>query len=285
VRTALISDIHSNLEALQAVLHDIESRGVDRIFCLGDVVGYGPNPRECIDRLTACDLYIMGNHDFALLDESYQEGFTPNARQALVWTRRALFNPSLPLVEDHVSDFFGKFSQTHRENGVLYVHGSPRRPVEEYIFPGDVTFPAKMHALFTLIERVCFVGHTHLPGIFLEELAFIPPQDVPDGFDLPADQKCIVSVGQPRDGNPAACYTIFTQDDDGLAPPGLGPSESGTDAGRGPQVEAPAGQERPSLPGRVEFHRVAYDVEVTMAKIYRIPDLSNDLGHRLAAGR
>jgi diadenosine tetraphosphatase ApaH/serine/threonine PP2A family protein phosphatase len=256
VRTALISDIHSNLEALQAVLNHIEDHGVDRIFCLGDVVGYGPNPRECIDRLPSCDLYIMGNHDFALLDESYQEGFTPNARQALIWTRRALFNPSLPLVEDHVSDFFGKFNQTHRDNGVLYVHGSPRRPVEEYIFPGDVTFPAKMHALFALIERVCFVGHTHLPGIFLEELAFIPPQDVPDGFDLPADQKCIVnigSVGQPRDGNPASCYVIFTQEGDG--------------------------------PGRVEFHRVAYDVEVTMAKIYRIPDLSNDLGNRLAAGR
>jgi diadenosine tetraphosphatase ApaH/serine/threonine PP2A family protein phosphatase len=256
VRTALISDIHSNVEALQATLSDIDSQGVDRLLCLGDVVGYGPNPRECIDRLTSCDLYILGNHDFALLDEAYQEGFTPNARQALVWTRRVLFDPSFPLVEDHICDFFGKFTQTYRENGILYVHGSPRRPVEEYIFPGDVTFPAKMHALFALIERVCFVGHTHLPGIFLEELAFIPPQDVPDGFDLPADQKCIVnigSVGQPRDGNPASCYVIFTQEGDG--------------------------------PGRVEFHRVAYDVEVTMAKIYRIPDLSNDLGNRLAAGR
>jgi len=255
VRTALISDIHSNIEALQAVLSDIESVGVDRVHCLGDVVGYGPNPRECIDRLDACDLYIMGNHDLALLEESYQEGFTPKARQALIWTRKVLCNPTSPLVENHVRQFYDNFVETHRENGILYVHGSPRRPVEEYIFPGDITFAAKMRAIFGLIERVCFVGHTHLPGIFLEELTFIAPYDVPDGFDLPSDQKVLVnigSVGQPRDGNPAASYVIFEQDDG---------------------------------PGRVEFRRVGYDVEQTMAKIYRIQDLHNDLGHRLAAGR
>ena len=145
-----------------------------------------------------------------------------------------------------------------------------------------------MHALFALIDRVCFVGHTHLPGIFLEELKFIPPQDVPDGFDLPADQKCIVnigSVGQPRDGNPASCYVIFTEEEEANGPQGLGVSSDGTDAGAGPDTEVLAGQERLRLPGRVEFHRVAYDIEVTMAKIYRIPDLSNDLGNRLAAGR
>ncbi len=255
MRTALISDIHSNLEALQAVLSDVESAGVDRLFCLGDVVGYGPNPRECIDRLGSCNLYILGNHDLALLQETYQEGFTPKARQALIWTRQVLCNPSSPLVENHVREFYERFDETHRENSVLYVHGSPRRPVEEYIFPGDVTFTAKMTAIFSLIERVCFVGHTHLPGIFLEELIFVPPTEVPDGFDLPGDQKVLLnigSVGQPRDGNPAASYVIF-QENDG--------------------------------PGRVEFRRVSYDVEQTMAKIYRIEGLHNDNGHRLAAGR
>ena len=255
MRTALISDIHSNLEALQAVLSDVESAGVDRLFCLGDVVGYGPNPRECIDRLGSCDLYILGNHDLALLQETYQEGFTPKARQALIWTRQVLCNPSSPLVENHVREFYEQFDETHRENGVLYVHGSPRRPVEEYIFPGDVTFAAKMTAIFSLIKRVCFVGHTHLPGIFLEELIFVPTTEVPDGFDLPGDQKVLLnigSVGQPRDGNPAASYVIF-QENDG--------------------------------PGRVEFRRVSYDVEQTMAKIYRTEGLHNDNGHRLAAGR
>ena len=255
-RTALISDIHSNLEALQAVLHDVQSAHVDRLYCLGDVVGYGPNPRECIDRLDSCDLYILGNHDLALLEKAYQEGFTPKARQALTWTRSVLFDPSSPRVGNHIHTFYERFVETHREDGVLYVHGSPRRPVEEYIFPGDITFPAKMSALFRLVERVCFVGHTHLPGIFLEELTFIPPQEVPEGFELPAEEKAIVnigSVGQPRDGNPAASYLIFER----------------TEAG----------------PLRVEFRRVPYDVEVTMARIYRIPHLHNDLGHRLAAGR
>lgn len=256
MRTALISDIHSNLEALQAVLHDIESVGVDRVFCLGDVVGYGPNPGECIERLANCHLYILGNHDVALLEENYQEGFTPKARQALVWTRKVLLNPSSPLVGSDVRAFYDRFVDTHREDGILYVHGSPRRPVEEYIFPGDITFPAKMSAIFALIEQVAFVGHTHLPGIFLEELAFIATSDVPEGFALPTDQKTIVnigSVGQPRDGNPAASYVVLERGGEG--------------------------------PGRVEFRRVPYDVEVTMAKIYRVPDLHNDLGHRLAAGR
>lgn len=256
LRIALISDIHSNLEALQAVLSDIESARVDRIYCLGDVVGYGPNPRECIDRLAGCDLCILGNHDLALLDEPYQEGFTPKARQALVWTRKVLFDPSAPRSGNHVRSFYQRFVETHREDGVLYVHGSPRRPVEEYIFPGDINFPAKMGALFRLVERVCFVGHTHLPGIFLESLSFLAPQEVPEGFTLPAEEKVIVnigSVGQPRDGNPAASYVIFERDEGGRA--------------------------------RVEFRRVPYDVEATMAKIYRIPDLHNDLGHRLAAGR
>ncbi len=256
MRTALISDIHSNLEALQVVLSDVGSAGVDRVLCLGDVVGYGPNPRECIDSLGSCDLYILGNHDYALLEESYQEGFTPKARQALIWTRQALLHPSSPLLGNHIRELYGKFVDVHRENGVLYVHGSPRRPVEEYIFPGDITFSAKMGAIFSLIERVCFVGHTHLPGVFLEELAFISTQDVGEGFDLPTEQKVIVnigSVGQPRDGNPAAGYVIFEQNGTGR--------------------------------GRVEFRRVPYDVEMTMAKIYRVQALHNDLGHRLAAGR
>jgi len=256
VRTALISDIHSNLEALQAVLSDIESVGVDRVFCLGDVVGYGPNPRECIDRLGDLELYILGNHDYALLNEPYQEGFTPKARGALVWTREHILGPAAAGDGQVVRGFYDGFAETHNEDGILYVHGSPRRPIEEYIFPGDVTFPAKMTAIFELIERVCFVGHTHLPAIFLEELKVVSPKEINGGLDLPAEQKVIVnigSVGQPRDGNPASSYVIFECD------------------GRSP--------------GHVEFRRVPYDVEVTMAKIYRIPELHNDLGHRLAAGR
>ena len=256
MRTALISDIHSNLEALQAVLRDIESAKVERTLCLGDVVGYGPNPGECIERLVDCELYILGNHDVALLDEAYQEGFTPKARQALTWTRRTLLSPSSPLVSNDVRTFYGQFVETHREDGILYVHGSPRRPVEEYIFPGDITFPAKMSAVFALVEQAAFLGHTHLPGVFLEELTFIPPGALSQGFELPTDQKAIVnigSVGQPRDGNPAASYVILEGNRTG--------------------------------PLRVEFRRVPYDVEVTMAKIYRIADLHNDLGHRLAAGR
>src|SRR4051794_1148184 len=90
VKRALISDIHSNLEALEAVQTDIKAQGITETYCLGDIVGYGPNPRECIDRVMSCDVCLLGNHDQAIFDP---EGFNSGADRAIVWTRKQLENP------------------------------------------------------------------------------------------------------------------------------------------------------------------------------------------------
>lgn len=246
---AVISDIHSNIEALQAVLADIKRRGIREIVCLGDIIGYGPNPRECIDIATGFSLTILGNHDEAALWTQEMESFNPVAREAIDWTRAVLEDPRDSRRNAVRWDFLGQLERTRREGDVLYVHGSPRRPVREYIFPEDVSNRAKMDDIFSRIEHVCCVGHTHIPGVFTDDMVFRKPADMFGQYDI-TDAKTIVnvgSVGQPRDGDNRACYVVV----DGL---------------------------------RVEYVRVRYDYEETMKKIYAIDQLDNFLADRLAEG-
>lgn len=249
MKRALISDIHSNIEALQAVLADIREQGVDEIYCLGDIVGYGPNPRECIDEVMKCKVCLLGNHDQGALFDP--EGFNTGAERAIFWTRSQLENSGGHAADGHRRwDFLGELPRNHQDGNFLFVHGSARNPLNEYVFPEDIYNRRKMEKIFALIERYAFQGHTHVPGVFTEDFRFLSPDEISYEYRL-ANAKCMVnvgSVGQPRDGDPRACYTIIEDD-------------------------------------LVRFRRVEYPFDKTIEKIYQIPELDNFLGDRLRDGR
>src|SRR5262245_1206982 len=140
---AIVSDIHGNLEAFTAVLDEIQRRGIDHIICLGDVVGYGPNPMECLDLVASrCRASLRGNHDFAAFYEPYN--FNSGAEAACYWTRQQFENDAN--VERRAArwTYLGALPVRIRTNDFLAVHASPRRPINEYIFPDDIyTSPTK----------------------------------------------------------------------------------------------------------------------------------------------
>ena len=249
MKRALISDIHSNLEGLQAVLEDIREQGVDEIYCLGDIIGYGPNPRECIDLVMSCDLCLLGNHDQGALFDP--EGFNSGAERAIFWTREQLESPQGdPDQNARRWDFLGELPRSRRENGLMFVHGSARNPLNEYVFPEDIYNQRKMEKIFSIVEHACFQGHTHVPGVFTESLKFHSPEELGYQYRL-TDEKTMFnvgSVGQPRDGDPRACYVILEDD-------------------------------------LITYRRVEYPVEKTVQKIYDTPELDNFLGDRLRDGR
>jgi len=246
---AIISDIHSNLEALQAVLGDIAGQKVEEVYCLGDVVGYGPNPRECVDLVMKCRVVLLGNHDQGAMFDP--EGFNPPAERAIFWTRAQLEAAvDTRLDRERRWEFLSERPRTHREDGFLFVHGSARNPLNEYVFPEDIYNQRKMERIFALVEKYCFQGHTHVPGIFTEDLAFHSPEEIDYLYHLDGRKTlCNVgSVGQPRDGDWRACYIML----DGET---------------------------------IRYRRVEYDIDTTIQKIYAIPDLENFLGDRLRDGR
>ncbi len=249
MKIALVSDIHSNIEALTAVLGDIRVQGVSTIYCLGDIVGYGPNPRECLDMAQQFQVCILGNHDQAVMFDP--DGFNPVALQAVYWTRTQLEAGGAPSPAVRRRwEFLGGLPRIHLEEGAMFVHGSPREPTNEYAFPEDVYDRRKMDALFGRIDRLCFQGHTHIPGVFTDDYEFISPEDCGYRYDLGESRLLINvgSVGQPRDGDPRSCYTIFNDDNS------------------------------------IEFRRVEYPLDETIEKIYAVPDLDNVLGDRLRDG-
>jgi diadenosine tetraphosphatase ApaH/serine/threonine PP2A family protein phosphatase len=270
---AIISDIHSNLEALQAVLADIDQRGVRDIICLGDVIGYGPNPRECLDLVQArCRLCLMGNHDHAVLYEPCN--FNTAAERAAYWTREMLESESDPVLRNRRWEFLGKLPVRVQEGDVLYVHASPRRPINEYIFPEDVfTNPQKVVANFERLDgRLCFLGHTHQPGVFLDDPYFDPPHELPDSpYYEVEEERAIInvgSVGQPRDKDPRASYVIIHERD-----------------GAADRTESLVASALSCSVAQVEFVRLEYDVDTTVKKILATPELDDMLGHRLYEGR
>ena len=249
MRRAIISDIHGNLEALQAVLADIRDQHCDQIYCLGDIIGYGPNPLECLDLSRQFDMAILGNHDQGALFDP--EGFSSGAERAIFWTRDQLER------EDGDTDkhrerltYLAELQRNIREPSFLFVHGSARNPLNEYVFPEDIYNQRKIEKIFTLIERYCFQGHTHVPGVFTDEGKFYHPEDVSFRYTLPASKVMINvgSVGQPRDGDPRSSYVILEGD-------------------------------------LVDFRRVEYPIDQTVSKIYAIPELDDFLGDRLREGR
>ncbi len=181
---AIISDIHSNLEALVAVMAGIEKRGIKEVLCLGDIVGYGPNPRECIDLAKTFKVTILGNHDEAAIWSDQTESFNPVAKDAVDWTRKMLEDPTDGPRNTKRWDFLGELQRSYRENSELFVHGSPRRPVREYVFPEDVANRGKMEDIFGRVEHVCYIGHSHMPGIFTEDMSFKPPQEFFNVYEM-----------------------------------------------------------------------------------------------------
>jgi predicted phosphodiesterase len=253
VRQALVSDIHGNLEAFHAVLADIASQSVDEILCLGDVVGYGPNPCECLDLvIKRCKVTVMGNHDQAALFDP--DGFNPVALKAIYWTRDRLDDPESGRanVINRRWDFLSELPRQHTEDQCLFVHGSPRDPTNEYVFPETIYDQSKMGILFSKVTKYCFQGHTHMPGVFTPELEFIEPKDCDYEFPLGREKLMVNvgSVGQPRDEDNRACYVILDHD-----------------------------------LRRLYFRRIAYDFESTIKKIYAEQALDRMLGDRLRTGR
>lgn len=228
MRYLIISDIHSNLSAFEAVLAEAEG-AYDFVWCLGDVVGYGPDPEECVARLQALPhLTIAGNHDWAALDKLDLLDFNAEARTAVRWTRQHLTGKEIRFLEslpERPEPVDGRFT---------LVHGSPRHPIWEYVVNPTVAQPNFDY----FATQFCFLGHTHVPVIFRYRPEnnfceqFFPPLDEP--LPLGGDRLIINpgSVGQPRDGDPRASYAILDTDRDTL-----------------------------------EFHRLPYPVEVTQHKM------------------
>ena len=246
---AIITDIHGNLEALDAVLEAIGDKTLSRIICLGDLVCYGPDSLECVRRSAGWDISILGDWDATVLEHNPDD-----------------WHPTLNRHIEYVRDEFGRSSDSeslyatlrsykhgHVESGVHFVHGTPHDR-RDYVFPEDMYNTKKLNRIAERFERACICGHAHLNGVYRRrsdlEWQFVQPE-LETRYDLGIADKTIVtvgSVGQPRDGDPRACFATL----DGKS---------------------------------VTFHRVAYDVETTAAKIRANPNIDDMHGDRLAHGR
>jgi diadenosine tetraphosphatase ApaH/serine/threonine PP2A family protein phosphatase len=269
--TAIISDLHANLPALRTALQDARERGARRFWCLGDMVGYGAQPRECLDivmRLctpTPDDpdpiagtpallpgLALRGNHEEALFDTA--AGFNPIARAAIEWTQDQLGAGGDRERSMAYWDFLDGLRPEHVDEVAHLVHASPRDPLREYILPRDVHDDAKMQANFAALRRdVCFLGHSHVPAVYYEDGRFFRPTETEGPYELGfgPGARCIVnvgSVGQPRDGDARLSYALF----DGQT---------------------------------VTFVRLEYDHAAAAAAIRAVPNLPERLATRLAEGR
>ncbi len=203
MRCLILSDIHSNIEALEAVLNDAGT--MDQVWCLGDVVGYGPSPNECVGRLQglpnlAC---LAGNHDWGVLGRLDLRDFNPDARQANIWTRGQLSAEARAWLEER--------PETIVDGQFTLVHGSPRHPIWEYILYASTAISSFRH----FDTRYCLVGHTHAPVAFRERgnetgCEMLPPSEL---NPLTLDEARLIinpgSVGQPRDGDRRASYAVL----------------------------------------------------------------------------
>ncbi|MBI1850910.1 MAG: metallophosphoesterase family protein [Planctomycetes bacterium] len=247
---AFVSDIHSNLEAFEVVLADVAARKIREIYCLGDVIGYGPNPRECIELAANLKLSLRGNHEEAVLN--YAEDFNDKAKSAIEWTRNQLNSRDFDREANYrIWNYLDEMRESATLGSSLLVHGSPRQPTREYVMPQDVKTPAKIRGVFAAFpNKLCFCGHTHIPGVFTDDLQYQASKVLGNEF-APDGRRAIVnvgSVGQPRDGDVRACYATF----DGSS---------------------------------VRWHRLDYDVAKTMAKIRSVSALPEFLAERLGRGR
>lgn len=241
----IMSDIHSNIEALTAVMEKVDAIGPDRIYCLGDTCGYGPNPTECLDiAMKRFDVVLMGNHEEGVLNGP--RNFNPAAERAVKWTAEQLTDPKY-------RDFIATLRPAHLEKPYLFVHGSIKHPYLDYV--RDLTYSG--HEGYTrLIETldkeftdfdICFVGHNHKAFLSTREGDIFPHDQISEFYTR--GQKfyaCVGSVGQPRDGDTTACFVTFDGE-------------------------------------KISYHRVEYDYRKTADKI-RKAGLPEFLAERLSRG-
>ncbi len=193
MKYAIISDIHANLEALEKALSIIDAEQIDEIVCLGDIVGYGANPNECAALVRSrCSTIVLGNHDAAAVDPARAYDFNANAKRAIEWTAAAL--------NDDTRAFLSSLPFVERTERILFVHASPDTPEAwNYVVDASDAISAIRH----FQEQICFIGHTHIPGIFSQSGR---------AKAISNDEQYLVnvgSVGQPRDGNPMLAFGIL----------------------------------------------------------------------------
>ena len=201
MKFAVVSDIHGNLEALRITLDYLHSQQISKIICLGDVVGYGPNPNECVELVQQhCAVCLMGNHDHAVAGLTDIDYFNEYAREAILWTRKALFG--------HLRAYLANLPFTYEENDFFCVHSSPLKPAEwNYIFSID-----DAHPNFKAVpQRVIFIGHSHVPTVFSFLHGRLKDREL--RLDIDRDRYIINvgSIGQPRDGDPRACCVVVDE--------------------------------------------------------------------------
>ncbi len=202
MRIAVVSDIHANLHALEAVLAAIDAEGVDELWCLGDLVGYGPRPNECValvrERASTC---LVGNHDLAAIGNLGLELFADEARVAAAWTRTVL--------DPETAAYLGSLAPAAGTEGVTLAHGSPRDPVWEYV----LSPAAARAALAASSEPLVLVGHSHVALALASAGSGIAGGKAPAGTEVELDAGRHVlnpgSVGQPRDGDPRAAWLVI----------------------------------------------------------------------------
>ncbi len=207
MRFAIISDIHGNLAALQSVVERIKNENCDKVICLGDLVGYGPHPNECVEIVREiADIIIIGNHDHAAIGLTDTRYFNPHARAAIAWTSAVLTNKS--------KDFLAQLDFVARDDEALFVHATPCEP-EKWDYILNAVDAAINFRCFK--EFICFVGHSHIPVRF----ARFPDRHVKNiqanPLNLELENRYIInvgSVGQPRDGDAKAAFTIYNYHSD-----------------------------------------------------------------------
>ena len=245
-RFAVISDLHSNLEAITAVLEDIQKEGIQEIYCLGDVIGYGPNPNELLKLTEKFNFTILGNHDEAVLNGKGLDKFNPIATEAVLWTRDVISSPAVsPELSAKNKNCLISMKKQVKKDRFLFAHGSAHSNME-YIMEYRDALKSFKYMKQSKID-VCFVGHSHRPGVFIEGNINKILFDAKEYHLFEKEKKMIInvgSVGQSRDSNKKACYLIVNG-------------------------------------SRFYYRRIEYDVDKTIEKIYKISRLSNYLGDRL----
>lgn len=205
MKWAILSDVHGNLEAFQAVIEDLRAERAEKVAFLGDVVGYGADPNECLSLLRdLTDWVIAGNHDYGAVGLTNIDIFNPMARSAILWTREEL--------SEENQAYLRRLLLLRKDGSVTFVHATPNQPEEWYYL---FSFPEAEEAFLSLNGDLAFVGHSHRPLILTKagsgEMEAVNPEDT----ILKPGVRYIInvgSVGQPRDGHPEAAYGLYEDD-------------------------------------------------------------------------
>lgn len=202
MRYGIFSDIHSNLEALEAVIEAYKKESIDIYLCVGDIVGYAADPSNCIQLIKELSLVVIaGNHDWAAVDLFPIDYFNPVAKRAILWTKKMLSKEE--------KKYLSSLVLTYKNEDLSLVHGTLDNP-QDFNYMDEISVAKESFKV--LANNICFVGHSHISGVFVKDTQNRIYYYEPNHFKIEEDFQYIVnvgSVGQPRDGNPSACYCIF----------------------------------------------------------------------------